>query len=378
MKKLMLLSLVVAFALLGTQAFASPPIQPPVEGFIIEKSIQVVLDPGIDGTSSFSESESFNWTYFEGWGSGPFYPNGYEPAGAGCVGTNIFGAIQCADCDAANCNGLVSELGFTEGAEIAYEQTLEAGTGHLEFSKTFTALSDPEAGDNNLVVNKKIEWASADPTSQLLKHTEKVGLSVISMGGYDRTVTNAAKDLLSLCPWQEGSSSNTGGAYPPTNESIAAGSSMTVSRLVGFESNSVVNSSINPTLKYDLNAVSGDGTISTGFIVDLWEGPEGYVWAPIPVWHTDEEGVVDGVNTCCVGLQCWCDQRAIIQNGVNPFAVWQLPQEAYGAPPTASRLTYEESTTATGTWSFQWAVSYESTIPGVSAPASASAFQNVP
>jgi hypothetical protein len=366
--------LVVAFALLGTQAFASPPIQPPVEGFIIDKSITVVLDPGIDGKSSFSESESFSWTYFEGWGSGPFYPNGYTPVGAGCLGS----VGSCPECGPTNCLGLVSELGFTEGAEIRYEQTLEAGTGHLEFTKTFAAKSEPEAGDNNLVVNKKIEWASADPTSQLLKHTERVGLSVISMGAGDRTVTNTAKDLLSLCPWQEGSSSNTGGAYPPTNESIAAGSSLTVSRLVGYESNSVVNSSISPALKYDLNAVSGDGTISTGFIVDLWEGPAGYVWAPIPLYSRDAEGVVDGINTCCVGLQCWCNQRAIIQNGFDPFAVWQLPQQAYGAPPTASRLNYEESTTASGTWSFQWAVSYETSIPGVASPASASAFPNVP
>jgi len=374
MKKLMLLSLVVAFALLGTQAFASPPITPPVEGFIIDKSITVVLDPGIDGKSSFSESESFSWTYYEGWGKGPFYPNGYTPVGAGCIGT----VGSCPECGPTGCDGLVSELGFTEGAEIRYEQTLTAGTGHLEFTKTFKALSAPAAGENNLVVNKKIEFLAADPLKDFAKHEEKVGLSVISMGAANRTVSNTARDLLSLCPWQEGSTSNTGGAYPPTNESIAAGSSFTVSRIVGFESNSVVNSSINPALSYDLVAIRGDGTISTGFVVDLWEGPAGYVWAPIPLWSRDADGTVNGMNTCCGGLQCWCDQRAIIQNGFDPFAVWQLPRDAYGAPPLASRLTYKEDTTATGTWSFNWAVSYESTIPGVAAPASASAFNNVP
>jgi len=262
MKKLMLLSVVVAFALLGAQAFASPPIEPPVEGFIIDKSISVVLDP-LNGKSSFSETESFSWTYFEGWGKGPFYPNGYTPAGV-CFGT----AFDC-EGNGGAAQGLVSELGFTEGAEIRYEQKLDAGSGHLEFDKTFAAKSAPEAGDNNLVVNKKIEWAALDPTKDFLKHTEKVGLNVISMGAADRTVSQTARDLLSLCPWQDDNSSNTGGGYPPTNESVAAGSELNVTRLVGYESNSVVNTSINPALKYDLKATAGDGTISTGFIVDL-------------------------------------------------------------------------------------------------------------
>ena len=35
MKKLFVLSIAVLFALLGTQAFASPPVSPPVEGFLI-------------------------------------------------------------------------------------------------------------------------------------------------------------------------------------------------------------------------------------------------------------------------------------------------------------------------------------------------------
>jgi len=153
MKKLLLLSLVVAFAFLGTQAFASPPVAPPVEGFVIHSYTEVVVDP-LDGKSSFNESESFSWTYFEGWGEGPFYPNGYIPAPAHMGTTNQY-------CTTKNClptvdAGLVSELGFSEGAEIKYEQTFEAVDGHTEFTKTFDAKSNIKAGEDNLVVNKKI------------------------------------------------------------------------------------------------------------------------------------------------------------------------------------------------------------------------------
>jgi hypothetical protein len=390
MKKLMLLSLIVAFALLGTQAFASPPIKPPVEGFIIEKSINVILDPGLDGKSSFSESESFNWTYYEGWGKGPFYPNGYVPSPAHFGSSWDYCTTQ--GCPQTDTRGLVGELGFTEGAEIAYEQTFEAKTGHLEFNKTFVAKSDPEAGDDNLVVNKKIEFQAADPTVDYAKHMEKVGLSVISMGSGPSTVSNPASGLLSLCPWAaSGETSATGGAYPPTNEAIAAGSSFQVSSIVGFESTSKVNSSINPALSYKLDVIQGVGTISTGFIVDLWEGPAGYVWDPLPLWYQpDPEDPAVIPNVCIEAYPCYCDPKLWKAQGgsygewvaagspMPGVQVWQLPQYAYGEPPLASRTHYEEKTTATGTWVFNWAVSYESTIPSVSAPASAFPFNNVP
>jgi hypothetical protein len=370
MKKLMLLSLVVGVALLGTQAFASPPIAPPVEGFIIHSFTEVVVDPGPDGTNSFSESESFNWTYYEGWGSGPFYPNGYVPAPAHW--STSWDYCNTVACNPTVTSGLVSELGFTEGAEIAYEQTFESRSGHTEFTKTFDAKSDPDPGDDNLVVKKNIEYEALDPAVDFAKHEEKVGLSVISMGANSSTIATEAAGLLTLCPWAaEGGSSVTGGGYPPTNEAIAAGSSFNVTRIVGFESESHVNSSINPALSYDVTANEGDGEISAAFIVELWEGPAGYVWAPIPIWRNDgtaaEPNWVNN-DVCVEGYQCHCDQRAIIQNGYNEYAVWQLPRDAYGPPPLASKTVYSESATATGTWSFTKNVSYESTMPTMGTP----------
>jgi hypothetical protein len=63
MKKLLVLSIVVAFAVLGAQAFASPPVAPPVEGFIIDSFTEIKCDGDV------TESEIYNWQYFEGVGN---------------------------------------------------------------------------------------------------------------------------------------------------------------------------------------------------------------------------------------------------------------------------------------------------------------------
>lgn len=363
MKKIFLLSIVVVFALIGPLAFASPPIAPPVEGFIIKTTTNIQVQ------GDMQENQAFNWTYYEGWGKGPFYPNmadgsPYVPAGA-CAGSWL---NDC--CESANCDGIVSELGFTEGAEIAYQQDFKAFEGSTTFVKTFEAYSHPDnaAGQNNLKVHKTIDFIADDPDVGYAEHTEKVGLSIISMGAANSAAGSPAAGLLSLCPWAAENPGTSGGGYPPTNEGIAAASHFKVSNIQGFVSDSVVNSTTTPSLKYDVTAIQGTGFIEAGFVVELWEGPKGYVWAPIPIydWELNDEGipVPTGVNTCCLGLQCWCDQRAIIQNGVNPWAVWQLPQYAYGEPPLASRTSYSEYASADGTWAFTKNVLYQSVMPG--------------
>jgi hypothetical protein len=340
MKKLMLLSLVMAVALLGTQAFASPPIQPPVEGFVIHSFTDIVCDVDANGKNSVTESESFDWTYYEGWGKGPFYPNNYVPRA--CQDGDDIPGLNCP-------RGTVSELGFTEGAQIAYQQTFEAKDGHTEFTKTFDAKSDPDQGDNNLVVSKKIDFEAVDPAVGYAKHTEKVGLSVISMGASD-TEGNPASGLLSLCPWAANGEGSSGGGYPPTNEGIAAGSSFNVTKLVGFETKSIVNSSINPALSYSVTG-QGEGTISAAFVVELWEGPAGYVWAPVRVNSIRDEG-----EPCFDCEPIECDPRS-------GRTCYILPQVAYGEPPLASRTTYKENASAQGVWTFTKQVSYESTMP---------------
>jgi len=362
MKKLIMLSLVVAFALLGTQVFAVPPVENGPEGFIIHSFTSIINDVDPDGRNSTTESESFNWTYYEGWGTGPFYPGGRAAGVAefGCAGTG--------------CGDVVSQLGFSEGAEVAYAQTFEAQDGYTTFEKTFDAKSDPEPGQNNLVVNKKITFEQDPITKGFAKHEEKVGLSVISMGAPD-TVGNPASGLLSLCPWAADGGGTTGGGYPPVNVGIAAGSSFNVTKLDQFESNSVVNSSILPKLTYDVAAI-GEGTISAAFVVDLWEGPAGYIWAPIPISQiTKPSGIPDDPETAVDESVIPCYDCAPVQcdphQGTNCYL---LPQ---WEPPTAKRLTYSENASATGVWTFTKQVSFESVMPGAPA-AGAFPFNQVP
>jgi hypothetical protein len=358
MKKFLMLSLVVAFALLGTQAFAVPPVENGPEGFIIHSFTKIINDVDADGRNSTSETEKYNWTYFEGWGKGVFYPDG--SAQFACVGSN------CPE-------GAVSQLGFTEGAEVAYSQTFEAKDGYTTFEKTFDALSDPEPGQNNLVVNKKITFEQDPITKGFAKHEEKVGLSVISMGAPD-TVGNPASGLLSLCPWAADGDGTPGGGYPPVNVGVAAGSSFNVTKIV-FESNSVVNSSINPFLSYDVTAV-GEGTISAAFVVDLWEGPEGYIWGAIPISSiTKPSGIPDDPTTPVDESVIPCYDCA--PKACDPQAgqiCYLLPQ---WEPPTAKRMSYSENASATGVWTFTKQVSFESVMPG-SAASGSFPFNQVP
>jgi len=322
MKKLFVLSIVVLFALLGTQAFASPPVAPPVEGFIITTETSIEVD------GSMTEKESYNWKYFEGWGEGVFFPNGIP---------------SCATCG----DGGSLVKGFTEGAEIAYKQDFSALDGVTTFKKDFWASSTANSDGNNLTVDKIIIYDANPGGSGMAVHKEQVGLSVISMG-YKGTTGGAtvAENLLSLCPWAAGG--GTGGstpAYPPTNEGIAAGSSFNVSN-INFTSNSAVSSTVLPALTYDVVA-DGVGAIAAGFIVELFEGPKGYVWE---MTNTNTLGTA--------GTDCW----------IAPAC----------EPPLASRTSYAENATADGVWSFSKKVSYKSIMPAGTSATSGIPFNNVP
>jgi hypothetical protein len=325
-----------------------------VEGFIIKSTTE------IEATGDVVENESYNWTYFEGWGKGPFYPNGYEPVTPSCSWGGTCPEPQ--DEDGNSLVKYVQELGFSEGAELAYSQKFKADNGTTSFSKTFQAYSNPDAaaGQTNLMVDKQITYNAIDPTVDRATHEERVGLSVISMGAKS-AAASPASGILSLCPWAaETDRGGSGGGYPATNEGIAAGSAFKVSNILNFVSKSRVNSTVLPALSYDVTAESGTGKIEAGFIVDLWEAPEGFVWAPVQVY------VMDGENNCASCDACNCNPR--IQgvkdaDGNVTYPVWALPG-AWGEPPLASRTAYKEYASADGTWSFTKNVSYSSVMPG--------------
>jgi hypothetical protein len=304
MKKLLVLSIMVAFVVLGAQAFASPPVKPPVEGFIITSETEIKCDGDV------TESESYNWIYFEG--------------------TGLLGATYgtCPEGGCGTVTNAVLQLGFAEGAQIAYQQDFAAIDGTTNFTKKFTAISHTSTtAPNNLTVDKDITYDNLGGTGNAT-HLEKVGLSVVSVGAPSSPVA-AGNNLLSLCPWATSTPGSTA-AYPPTNEGIAAASEFNVKNIV-FASNSAVNSTDNPALSYEVVA-TGEGTIAAGFVVELWEGAAGDVWTT---------QAVDTANPAS------CPTCSV----------------AEPTPLLASRTSYSEHASADGVWSFTKKVSYESVMP---------------
>jgi hypothetical protein len=298
MKKWLLLCAVIAFSVLGAQAFASPPVAPPVEGFIINSFTDIKADGDV------KESENYNWQYFEG--------------------TGLLKAVYGTSCVECGISG-ISQLGFAKGAEIAYQQNFSAIDGTTNFTKTFKAVSNTSTTvPNNLTVDKKITYDNLGGTGKAT-HLEKLGLSVVSVGYAGGATTSPAENLLSLCPWAT-STPGTDAGYPPTNEGIAAASEFNVKNIV-FASNSAVNSTTNPALSYEVVA-TGEGAISAGFVVELWEGREGDVWGSF-----------------------------------QPHPLFPCVWVAEPPPPLASRTSYSEHASADGVWSFTKKVSYESVMP---------------
>jgi hypothetical protein len=376
MKKFVILSLVVAFALLGAQAFASPPIKPPVEGFIIDTYTK------IECVGDVSESEKYNWTYFEGTGmlqnqnvtlgmAADWLLAQYAALNA--IDSNTFPPIPAMTQDyidfiLAHTGNMIllQNLGFQEGAEIAYQQDFTATKGTTAFEKTFKALSNVTTADpDNLYVKKTIVYdnmgdGNADGSAT---HSEKVGLNVVSVGSSGASVVQEAASLLSLCPWATSTSTTTTTkGYPPTNEGIAAGSSFDVKK-INFKSDTTVNSSVNPALAYNVEG-EGEGTIKAGFVVDLWEGKEGDVWST----YQPHQPWMNLIN----GILAIHGEDPIL--GGHPDIVWvQEP-----APMLASRTSYSEHASAVGVFKFQKKVSYESVMPGLTSTASSNPINNVP
>jgi hypothetical protein len=322
-KKFLLLKAAVAFVVLWTQALASPPVGPPPEGFTITSDTAILCKGKV------SEREKFNWTYFEGKGILRALAGGPDDSG----------------------HAILMGPGFQEGAEIAYEQDFTAVDGvtyllrsvagyYTLFEKDFRATSH---GVPNLAVRQAIGY-NADPKGKgFAAHNEKVGLSVVSCGGGE--AADFDDGLLSLCPWATGPGRETV-EYPATNEGIAAGSSFRVTNLQSFTSESKVISTEVPALTYAVEAQSGRGLISAGFVVELWEGAA--------KWGSHDIGI---------------------------HGVGQIPTGVYAvddAPPVQSRTSYTEHVAAEGLWAFSKKAAYFSKMPGASLQDAVNPFALVP
>lgn len=295
---------------LATRSFASPPVKPPPEGFVIITTTLIACEGMV------TETEKFHWTYFEGTGN-------LKPVDEG---TDVCGSP------------ILTAPGFQEGAEIVYEQDFRAVDGTssrlrsvagygILFEKNFRATSH---GIPNLAVRQAIEYNTDPAGSGYATHTEKVGLSVVSCGGGETNPT--AGGLLSLCPWGANGSGGETTGYPATNEGIAAGSSFRVKSIRGFTSEARATSTEVPALTYMVDAAAGRGLILAGFMVELWEGAHR--------WGSHETGVCDA--------------------GQYPRGVYAVDDP----PAVLSRTGYKEYAAADGQWAFAKKVAYHSTLPG--------------
>jgi hypothetical protein len=368
MKRLRLLWIGVVFLFLCAQAMASPPVAPPPEGFLITS------ETNFAGEGKLTESEKFNWRYFEGVGN-----IGAETVAMRCQGDPVclkewydyFSLILPVEPDVAAdiADRYIQEQGFQQGAEIAYQQDYLGIDGNTVFIKNFKADSHNAP---NLTVDKQIAFEASAGGKGYATHLEKVGLSVVSQGGKLDLVGGSGAGLLTLCPWAGsgnrattrattnngcgglpesgcGTPSRQGCDYPATNEGIAAGSSFKVTNITGFTSITSVTSTDVPALAYAVRAPSGRGHIEAGFVVELFEG-----------------------------AGCWGqrDLFCYICSDCEPAPTGRMIQDP--VPPVASRVQYAEHATADGVWSFTKQVSYRSVMLGGASSGTTFPFNQVP
>lgn len=302
MKRLLAWAAALALIALGAQSMASPPVTPPAG------SIGFVTETFIETDGAVRQSERYYWEYHEE-GEGNFQ--------AVTQGTDSCG------------HPIIIRPGFQEAAAISYNQQFSAINGSTSFYRSFAL--DPNQAPN-LHVRTDIGF-QGDPStgSALATYDEEVGLAVVSAGA-DNTLGNRGSGLLSLCPWAAQGGGSSGGGYPATSESIAAGSSFKVTNIVGFTSEATVISTDAPFFKYSVDTLSGGGKgiISAWFAVELVEGTT--------QWGSHDIGI-----------------------HMNP--VKQTGKYAIDDPPAVlSRTSYSENASAAGVWAFRKIMSYQSTI----------------
>jgi hypothetical protein len=175
-------------------AVASPPVPPPMEGFVIGTSVD------INCIGDVIEDEEFTWTWVRDMRPADFVP---EPG-------EIDSSVD------------PLELGILgRAAQIRYDEQLRAiDSGAMQLNKQFTATSHDEP---NVEVAKDYAWAGMEGSGITnVENRERVGLSIVANGD-----TAGLNDMPSLCPWVHAT------LIPATNEFIAMGSRTTATGASG-------------------------------------------------------------------------------------------------------------------------------------------------
>jgi len=248
MKKLAILAAVAMVMAFVTAGWASPPVPPPKEGFVITSTT------AIECLGTVTETEDYDWTYYAV--EDPTRPLEGNPV-----------PIQ----DPENPDAI---LGADQAAQIRYTEDFVALNGFTQFNKSLGATTYPTDENPNLEVQKNVGYIAFtdDPLAEATM-VERVGMNVVATGDVLRA---GFAGLLSLCPMGV---TEAEANLPATNEAIAAGNTFKVTALQNWSSNSQVTTTALPELQMAVSATlaaegsfAGIGSIGTTFIVQVLEG----------------------------------------------------------------------------------------------------------
>jgi hypothetical protein len=219
----------IALMVFSGFALASPPVPPPMEGFVIATTVD------INCIGDVIENEEFTWTWMDD------------------------------DAVLPNNSRVMPTMNLDIGgraAQIRYDEGLRAiDSGAMQLNKTFVAQSHDEP---NVDVAKDYAWAGMEGSGiSNVENRERVGLSIVAMGD-----TAGLNDMPSLCPWIHAT------PIPATNEFIAMGSRTTAT---GASGNMVSMTRTDatatgpPMVGHTIHA-EGLGTAEAEMVLTLMEG----------------------------------------------------------------------------------------------------------
>jgi hypothetical protein len=241
--KLTMFRVVVFVLLFAGSAVASPPVPPPMEGFVIGTSVD------INCIGDVIEDEEFTWTYVA-----DMWPPITEE-----IPPELLPPHSNVE------EPFLTSLG--RAAQIRYDEGLRAiDSGAMQLNKVFSATSHDEP---NVEVAKDYAWAGMEGSGiSNVENRERVGLSIVANGD-----TAGLNDMPSLCPWVRDE------WIPATNEFIAMGSRTTATGASGNMVSSTrtdATSTGPPSLNHTIHA-EGLGTAEAEMRLSLMEGGGIYI-----------------------------------------------------------------------------------------------------
>jgi len=246
--KILIGTVAIVFALTGI-ILASPPTNPPVEGF------KITTETYINCIGSVSEKSNFIWHWNNTASTAVGDENGVEAV------ANKPGALGENETEA--------RIRYTE--EFNSYNTLSADTVPTIFDKTFVADSNP-TDTPNMSVDTVIGYTSDGAPGSVANFDDKVAMEVVSAGGNQ---SGGFAGVFVLCPWAGPNVES----LPATNEGVAMGSSFNIPNLlidgqfgsISANIKSDVELTGNVQMGYDIFA-NGAGTVSAEMLAKLYDG----------------------------------------------------------------------------------------------------------